>query len=622
MAGSSDVASPLRFKILGPLQLCSGGIRLELGPYKQRVLLAALLCRANTVVSVDQLIDALWDGDQPRTARKNLQVYVSALRKIARGHIDHVPYGYSLRATVEESDLLKFDQLAAAGRQAQREGNAGGACALFGEAVRLWRDEPLVDLLGSAFVAHESQRLADRFLAVYEDWAELEVEAGRALGLLDRLGELAGRHPFRERVTALHMTALDQVGGRWQALACFENHRQFIARELGLDPSPVLRRLYREILAGESSAQQHPAAHVGGGRPTIRSRPAQLPRDLSDFVSRKDQVEELVGALTSDSRCTDVAAISGPTGVGKTALAVHVGHLVADRFADGQIFVSLSHPDGMAREWREVMTELLRGTGLDVTLPQAETSALALWRSWVAERQFLFVLDGATSEAQIRRLLPGRGESRTLLTASRKLSGLECVHRLELGEFSPAEALDLLERVLGKARVADASGALHRIREFYGLSPLVVRTLAGKLTVQRHLSLREYADQLGRLPAALDELRVGDVSVHDGYLRFHQSLTPPQQAAFGVLGALPRPAVDQAGLLAALGGPAESATRIVEELMEANVVVVDDDDEVMAHTVHYRMPALAYRYAAVLRGSSDTTPSDRSANHAGEHLVQ
>ncbi|MGW6912683.1 BTAD domain-containing putative transcriptional regulator [Kitasatospora sp. NPDC054939] len=621
MTGDNGATETLRqslhVTLFGPLEVRSGDTPLELGPYKQRLLLAALLCRANTVLSVDQLIDALWDGDQPRTARKNLQVYVSALRKILGDRIRHVPYGYTLAVTAEECDLLRFDRLAAAGRQAQRAGDPAAAAALLGEAVRLWRDQPLVDLLGSPFVVRESQRLTDRFLAGYEDWAELEVEAGRALGLLDRLGELSSRHPFRERLTALHMTALDQVGGRRQALACFEAHRQFIARELGLDPSPVLRELYRSILAGDRAGDR--SAGPGRDRRGERAKPCQLPRDLPDFVGRTREVEEVVAVLTGDGRCTDLAAVSGPPGVGKTAFAVHVGHLVADRFADGQVFVPLAHPDGAPRDWHEVLTGLLRSTGLDVPPPREETAALALWRSWIAERQFLFVLDGATGEAQVRRLLPGRGPSRTLVTTARRLSGLECGYRLELEEFTPAEALELLAAVLGADRLGRDDRPLHRLRELYGLSPLVVRTLAAKLAALRHLSLREYAEQLVLRPASLDELSVGDASVHDGYRRFHRGLAPRQAAAFGALGALP-PSFDQGVLLAALDGLPEPAERIVEELIEAHVVVpagrgedtaeaVDEvvahaADEVVAHAVRYRMPRLGHRYAAALHRSA------------------
>ncbi|MGF1432315.1 BTAD domain-containing putative transcriptional regulator [Kitasatospora sp. LaBMicrA B282] len=603
MRGDEVPPGRLRCTLLGPLRVERGAHRLELGPYKQRLLLAALLCRANTVLSVDELIEVLWPEGQPRTARKNLQVYVSALRKIVPDHIDHLPYGYTLVADPEESDLLHFEELAVAGRHAQHQGDRAGAAELLGRAVRLWRDRPLVDLLDSPFAAEESQRLTERYLAVYEDWAELEVEAGRAHGLLDRLGELAGRQPFRERLVALQMTALDQVGGRRKALACFEAHRQFIARELGLDPSPFLRRLYREILLGEPTAP--PPAPVPAATPAaVRIRPAQLPRDLSDFVGRDKVVAELRAALTDEGNGPGVVLVCGPTGSGKSALAVHAGHLVADHFADGQVVCSLGHPDGTPRPWREVLAELLRSTGLDLAPPAEEAAALALWRSWLAERQFLLVLDGATGEADVRRLLPGRGRSRTVVTTARRFSGLECVHRVALGEFTVAEAGDLLARVLGGPRVAGHEPALARIRQLYGLSPAVVRALAAKLTVLGHLSLREYADQLAQLPAAVDGLRVGDAGLHDGYRRFHRGLTPVQRAAFGALGALPAAGFDLAGLQAVvdgvdgLTGPVE---RIAEELLEAHLVsVAEQDEEVVAHAVRYRIPPLAHRYAAAL----------------------
>ncbi|WP_327064558.1 AfsR/SARP family transcriptional regulator [Kitasatospora sp. NBC_01302] len=603
-----DVVPPGRLccTLLGPLRVSRDSRPLELGPYKQRLLLAALLCRANTVLSVDQLIEALWPDGQPRTARKNLQVYVSALRKIMPDHIDHLPYGYTLVADAEESDLLRFEELTAAGRHAQHQGDRAGAAELLGRAVRLWRDRPLVDLLDSPFAAEESQRLTERFLAAYEDWAELEVETGRAHGLLDQLGELAGHHPFRERLVALHMTALDQVGGRRKALACFEAHRQFIARELGLDPSPYLRRLYREILLGESPASRPASAPTAAAPVGVRIRPAQLPCDLSDFVGRDKVVAELRAALTGAGPCPGVVLVSGPAGSGKTALAVHAGHLVADHFADGQVVCSLSHPDGTPRPWPEVLAELLRSTGLEIDPPAGEAAALALWRSWLAERQFLLVLDGATSEADVRRLLPGRSRSRTLVTTARRFGALECVHRVELDEFSSAEAGELLARVLGGPRVAGHEQSLDRVRELYGLSPAVVRALAAKLTVLGHLSLREYADQLVRLPAALDELRVGEACLHDGYRRFHQGLAPAQRAAFGALGALPAAPFDLARLQAVidgvdgLSGPAQ---RVAEELLEAHLVSIadaGDEAEVVAHTVRYRIAPLAHRYAAAL----------------------
>ena len=269
----------MRFAALGPLEVYSGDEHLDLGPYKQRVLLAALLCRANTVVPVDQLLDVIWGGDQPRTARKNLQVYVSALRKILGERISHLAYGYRLRAGPEELDLLKFDKLAAAGRAAFRTGDPDASRLLLASALRLWRDRALVDLLDNAFIAAESNRLADRFLAAYENWVDLEIEAGHHLDVLECLSELAARYPFRERLIAATMTALNQGGCRKEALACYESHRQFIARELGLDPSPVLQDLYASILADAM-----PPAAVASDSTVARSCHWPLPVLLASAI--------------------------------------------------------------------------------------------------------------------------------------------------------------------------------------------------------------------------------------------------------------------------------------------------------------------------------------------------
>jgi DNA-binding SARP family transcriptional activator len=237
----------------------AGDEHLDPGPYKQRILLAALLCRANTVVPVDKLLDVIWDGDQPRTARKNLQVYVSALRKILGDRISHLAYGYRLRADPDELDLLKFDSLAAAGRAARRTGDSDASRLLLANALRLWRDHALVDLMGNAHIALESNRLAERFVAVYESWVDLEIEAGHHLEVLERLVEMAACYPFRERLVAATIIALNQGGDRKEALACYESHRQFLARELGLDPSPVLRDIYACILSSDPAVGMPPA---------------------------------------------------------------------------------------------------------------------------------------------------------------------------------------------------------------------------------------------------------------------------------------------------------------------------------------------------------------------------
>ncbi len=583
-----------------------GGLCIDLGTRKQRILLATLLCHANTVMRVDQLIEAVWEDAPPRTARKNLQAYISSLRKIVQNGITHHAYGYVLHATAEELDLLKFDALVDAGRVAWRtHGDLDGAAALFRDALDLWSDRPLVDLLGSASIDAESARLDDRFLAVYEDWVDLEIAAGRHLETLKRLGELAGRHPLRERLTAATMIALARSGQRSAALAHYESHRQFIARELGLPPSPILQGLYQEILTdrptGSVLAPHHGTTlRITGGAPAQAVlKPLQLPRRLTDFVARSAQIATLRATLFENDGDSDVAVVLGTTGAGKTALAVHAGHLVADRFTDGQIFVSLCDDEGHERAWRDILAELMRGTGMPGPPPMEAEAALAEWRSWVAQLRFLFVLDGATSEESLRRVLPGHGANRTLITSSLMLSGLESVQRVDADGFTVDEAACLLEQILGKRRLIGNDEAVARIVSRYGGLPLAIRRVAAKLTIHRYMSLNQYADQMERRTQVHGESDLDDVMLRSRFDRFYAGLTPLRQQGFRALGELDAPRADHHEVMAVLGGLDEPAGIVLEALLEANLLR-SCDDTAAPYAVTYEMPALAHVYAALL----------------------
>jgi DNA-binding SARP family transcriptional activator len=592
--------SGLRFGVLGPLEVLRGGQQLDPGPYKQRAVLAALLLRPNTIVPVDQLLQAIWDDDQPRTARKNLQVYVCTLRRIVGDRIEHRSYGYRLEVGADELDLLRFESLAAAGRAARRDGDPS-ARLLLGRAAGMWRDRALVDLVGNPYLAAESKRLAARRLGVCEDWFDLEIDAGHHLDVLDELSDTAARHPLRERLVCALMTALDRSGNRGEALACYEAHRQLIARSLGLDPSPVLQQLYGAILAGSGPGAAAPVPMARTEAAAGCARPAQLPRGVPDFVGRAEQVRQLVRVLTTQGEGTDVAVVSGPVASGKTALAVRVGHLLANRFPDGQVFVSLTAEDGAARPWREVLAELMRGTGLGPGTVLDDSALVALWRSWVADRRFLFVLDDAVDEQCVAKLLPGCGASRTLVTSTRRLSGLESVYRLELGELGHEEAVELLEHSLGPSRMLGAADAIRRITHDYGGSPLVMRAVAAKLTLLRHVTPHEYADRISVRPEALEELAAGGQSLHHRLRRFYAGLDPFQQEAFRLLGRLPDPRCGHEDLVEALDGLGRPPILALESLMDANLVALADDGyDVAAHAPSYVVPAAAYRYAVEL----------------------
>ncbi|MGP3638134.1 AfsR/SARP family transcriptional regulator, partial [Streptomyces sp. 24-1644] len=256
----------LRFSVLGPLAVHRDDRALPLGPLKQRVVLATLLGTANSPVSVDALTDAVWPEEPPRTARKNLQVYVSALRALLaedgrdRPRLTHTHGGYVLGVAEDEFDLLRFRSLvrAAEGQPARP------AAQLLRQALDLWKGSPLGDdLRRSPRLAEETERLELRRLTAYESWAELELELGGAPAVAEGLRDLVELHPLRERLRSAWMRALSGSGRQAEALAVYDDYRQLLARELGLEPSAAMVVSYRAILAGDGRA----GADTAAGRP-------------------------------------------------------------------------------------------------------------------------------------------------------------------------------------------------------------------------------------------------------------------------------------------------------------------------------------------------------------------
>lgn len=267
-AGAADQRpGQVRFSVLGPLSVTGGGEDegpLPLGPLKQRMLLAMLLCRPNTLVSVDVLTDALWDGGPPRTARKNVQVYVWALRRLlddsggAGGRLVRGVGGYLLSVGEEELDFLRFRNLAAAGHEAADGGELAVAARLLNRALDLWSGPALPELRCSRPLSDEADHLDKQYLQVYEDWAEAELSLGNARAVVGTIADLTVLHPHRERLRAAHMNTLFQLGRQTAAFAVYDEYRQLLAGEFGLGPSPVLEALYRSMLTGGTDLVSRP----------------------------------------------------------------------------------------------------------------------------------------------------------------------------------------------------------------------------------------------------------------------------------------------------------------------------------------------------------------------------
>ncbi|MFD6185559.1 BTAD domain-containing putative transcriptional regulator [Streptomyces goshikiensis] len=582
---------PLRFSVLGPLTVHRDQRALPLGPLKQRVVLATLLCSANSPVSVDALTDAVWQEEPPRTARKNLQVYVSALRALLadddrdRPRLTHTGGGYVLRVAEDEFDLLRFRSLV---RAAEGQGPRPAA-RLLCQALDLWQGPPLGDDLRlSPRLAEEAERLELRHLTAYEGWAEAELELGGAPAVAEGLRDLVERHPLRERLRSAWMAALSGSGRQAEALAAYDDYRQLLARELGLEPGGAMAARYRTILAGDDRAGAGASA-----RP-----PAALPPDLVDFTGHAEELRYLTDRLEDDG-AGRVVLLSGPAGAGKTTLAVRAAHLLGDRFADGRFCVCLRDADGRTRSLPTVLAELGERTG------QVGLSGPEAWREWLAEHRVLVILDDVPDERAVRPLLPCGGRGRVLLTARGQLGGLAHVHRASVPPLGTAESVQLLAGLVGQARVrADREAALRIVRACGG-SPLAVRVSGMRLAVLRHLPLREFADRLTDPAGALDELASGDVSVRRWLAHGWQALPEESGRDAGRLAA--GTGEGPFGLTEAaeaLGCDERRAVRVVEALIDAGVVT-SPCGEVTAHAAQYELPHLIRLYA---RGSGIGTP--------------
>ncbi|MDH6578744.1 BTAD domain-containing putative transcriptional regulator [Kitasatospora sp. MAP5-34] len=597
-AGAQE-SGTIRFRILGELSVEIAGRPLPLGPVKQRLVLAILLCRPNTTVSTDLLTEVVWGDDPPRSARKNLQAYVSALRKLlaladCQDRLVHQPSGYVLRVEPGELDLLRFDELTRAGRQAARLGAGAHAVRLLREALDLWSGPLLADLACSEVVREEAERYATRRLAVHEDWAEAELELGHAPAVADVLAEVVREHPLRERLCTAWMTALYRAGRQTEALAAYDSLRQLLARQLGLKVSPALEAVYQAMLDGRDSGQGPRGGREGAEAARGPDRPRTvLPADLPDFTGRWDQASELREVLAAGGR---TVVLSGPVGVGKTTLAVHVAHGLEQQFPDGRLTVRLRREDGSPRHPSSVLSELCRVTGLLGAVPEDEEEAAAVWRSWLTGRRVLVLLDDAPDEASIRHLLPGSGSGSVLITSRSRLAGLGPLHRLELAPYTTGEAVELLGRIVGDDRVPADRPAAERIVTAIGLLPLAVRVSGTKLAVLRQLTPAEYAARLEQSPSLLDELAAGDLAVRSRLAGWWCELPEVVRSVVRRLGHLPAPLFTLAEAANALGCSEVVACRVLESLIEV-CVLSSPIGEVSAHAALYELPLLAQIYA-------------------------
>lgn len=499
---------PIRFALLGPLEVYADAKLVAVGGARTQCILAALLLDANRVVSTQQLVAAAWSEGAPPGARTQVQNRLSTLRRVLREAysgselISRKGSGYLIEVWDGQLDLNRFDNDLVRANALEASGRLAEATVAINAGLALWRG-PALDGLATPPLQAAAERVEERRLGAVEKRIQLELDMGRHAELVPELTGLASAHPYREGLHARLMLALYRAGRQAEALEAFRRARRLLAEQLGVEPGPELQRLHEAVLRGDGTLIRaaEPAAltlAVGEGSAPV---PRELPADIAGFAGRAESLAALDGMLPSPTHAAVPVAICGTAGVGKTALAVHWAHQVAHRFPDGQLYVNLrGYAPGTPLPPIEALGVLLRSLGMNpARVPVDVGEAAAAYRSLLADRSLLVLLDNARSAEHVRPLLPGGPGCLALITSRDRLGGLvarEGARRLTLDVLAPDEAGDLLRHVLGDDQVHAEPDAAADLAQVCAYLPLALRIAAANLTNRPHQSIATHVKEL------------------------------------------------------------------------------------------------------------------------------
>ncbi len=623
------MVAEVEFCLLGPLLVRSAGASVPVPPGKQRALLAALLLNANQMVSQSELAEVLWANDLPPSARASLQNYVKRLRMALQptgdARIQTLPGGYLIRADADELDVSRFEALQDSARQAAHDGAWDRAAEQLRAGLSLWRGDALADVPSELLALRESPRLTEMRLQAVGARIEADLQLGQHRAVVAELRKLTFAHPLRERLHGLLMLALYRDGQQAEALAAYQRARRVLIEELGAEPGHELIGLERQILAADPAlacpapavtrsaaghAQSVPAQQASVGLPR------QLPAPVRHFSGRGAELAALTSMLDDadgGGQTVAIIALSGTAGVGKTALAVQWAHQVADRFPDGQLFVNLrGHDPGEPMAAADALAILLRAAGVPgQEIPADEDERAARYRSLLAGRRMLVLLDNAGSTDQVRPLLPGTPGCGVLITSRAALAALvarEGAQRLELDLLPLTEAVELLQTLVGARADAEAEAA-ERLAIQCARLPLALRVAAEIVATRPGTSVSELTAELADQHQRLDLLDAGGdarTAVRAVFSWSCRHLDAEAARAFSLLGLHPGTNFDVYAAAALTGAPIRRARQLLDSL--ARVYLIQP-----AGFGRYQMHDLLKAYAAELAGDIEGEPAQRAA---------
>jgi DNA-binding SARP family transcriptional activator len=579
----------LRFEVLGPLRTWRGGTPLELGPVKRQAVLAALLLRQGAVVSHERLLDAVWGEEPPAGGHKVLPTHINSLRRVldpegttpAESVIRSGKGWY--RFVVEEVrlDTADLDEQGAEALRTVASGDLATAADQLSAAIGLFRGEPLAGLPGP-FAQNERRRLEEHRRTFRLERLKCLVLLGRfddALDDLSRLSASSAADRYDESLVALRMRVLYGRRRPAEALRTYEDVRTRLRDELGTDPGEELRRVHEAVLHQDDVFLLRPP-------PSRESAvPAELPHDTPGFAGRTDELDRLHSLLApvrahGTANTVVISAIGGAAGIGKTALAVHWAHQVRDRFPDGQLYVNLHgfDHDRQPLEPGEALELLLRSLGLAASeIPPHHEAQGRVFRTLLADRRMLVLLDNAASAEQVRPLLPSGPTCCVLVTSRNRLGDLvahDGAHALALDLLQPDEARALLSRTLGTDRVDDDKHAVDELIGLCGSLPLALRVAAARLAGDPGLRTADLVTEMteGNKLEALEPDGDANSPLRTAFSVSYRVLAPGARRLFRLLGLFPGAEFTTEVAAALLDAPLPQARRLIGALVSAHLI--------------------------------------------------
>ncbi|MFV2104307.1 AfsR/SARP family transcriptional regulator [Micromonospora sp. LOL_024] len=584
---SGQHGSALRLDILGPLRAWRGDTPVALGRTQQRVVLGVLALHANQPVGRGRLIAEVWGANAPAYAVNLLQKHISGLRRalepddvaLSRSALlTWTGEGYRLALPPGGLDLELFDQGLTRARAARATGDLGTTLTTLHEALGLWRG-PLLDGVSSAVVDAERDRLSERRMSAIEERIEIDLAVGDDRDLVVELRRLVARWPLRERLRGLLMQALYRSGQQAQALAVFRAARSYLLAELGVEPAAELQSLHRRMLSNDPSLTPTVESSTGPARAVPRpTTPAQLPHALPHFTGRQAQLGRLDDLVTADQSMV-IAAITGTAGVGKTALAVHWAHRASHRFSDGQLYVNLKgfDPTASALEPGEALHGFLDALAVPAQqIPSRLEDQATLYRSLLAGRRVLVVLDNARDSEQVKPLLPGSPGCVVVVTSRSRLPGLVALGAVPVpvDRLTTNEARALLGLRIGRPRMTAEPAAVDDIVSVCDGLPLALAIVAARAAVQPRFNLAAVAGELrqahGGLDAFVGESPFGDARAVLSWS--YRALLPDVARMFRLLGLHPGTDFSVFAAASLAGVTPAAARRLLTELTGAHLV--------------------------------------------------